>query len=121
MDQRVDINRVLADIRSVRSQMQQAQRIQPIQPEMRPERPGTIQGATAAPSFSEMLKQAVNTVDGIQQQASDLRNAYVRGEPDVDLARVMIASQKSSVAFQALTQVRNRVVQAYEDVMKMPI
>jgi flagellar hook-basal body complex protein FliE len=43
------------------------------------------------------------------------------GEPNVDITRVMIAAQKSSVSFEALTQVRNRVVKAYEDVMNMPV
>jgi flagellar hook-basal body complex protein FliE len=47
--------------------------------------------------------------------------AYERGEPGVDLAEVMIQAQKASVSFTALTQVRNRLVTAYEDIMKMPI
>ena len=47
-------------------------------------------------------------------------NAFSRGE-HTDLVRVMVAAQKSNVAFQALTQVRNRVVSAYQDIMNMPI
>ena len=43
------------------------------------------------------------------------------GVPGIDLAQVMVASQKSSVAFQAMTQVRNKLITAYEDIMKMPI
>ncbi|MBK8970161.1 MAG: flagellar hook-basal body complex protein FliE [Hahellaceae bacterium] len=124
MDNRMDIANVLADIRAVRAQMAQSHRIQA---EALPQKPGVIEGTagrqavTEAPGFGDMLKQAVSKVDQMQQSASDLRNAYVKGEPDVDLAKVMIASQKSSLAFQALTQVRNRVVQTYEDIMKMPI
>lgn len=68
-----------------------------------------------------MLGQAVNHVNDLQQTASDLRTAYELGDPNVDLTRVMIAAQKSSVSFEALTQVRNRVVRAYEDIMNMPI
>ena len=39
----------------------------------------------------------------------------------VDLTEVMIASQKASVSFQAMTQVRNKLVQAYQDIMQMPV
>ena len=56
-----------------------------------------------------------------QQKSSEMTTAYVQGDPSVSLSQVMIQSQKSSVSFQALTQVRNKVVQAYEDIMKMPV
>jgi len=72
-------------------------------------------------SFSSMLGQAVDSVADVQKTAGDLRTAYDMGEPNVDIARVMIAAQKSSVSFEALTQVRNRVVKAYEDIMNMPV
>lgn len=130
MDNRMDINSVLADIRSLRSQMQrpdmarqEAQRSDGIRPDaLRPDSLRTDRTqATEAPGFGEMLKQAVNSVAEVQSQAGDLREAYVAGEPNVDLAQVMIAAEKSSVAFTALTQVRNKVVQAYEEIMKMPV
>lgn len=68
-----------------------------------------------------MLSQAVNRVNELQKTTSDLQTGYERGEPGIDLTEVMIASQKSSVAFQAATQVRNKLITAYEDIMKMPI
>jgi flagellar hook-basal body complex protein FliE len=68
-----------------------------------------------------MLGKAVNSVNELQQNTNDLRTAYDMGDPNVDITRVMIAAQKSSVSFEALTQVRNRVVRAYEDIMNMPI
>ena len=71
--------------------------------------------------FNDMLGKAVNNVHEVQSQASELRTAYEMGDPNVDITRVMIAAQKSSVSFEALTQVRNRVVRAYEDIMNMPI
>ncbi|HEA52050.1 flagellar hook-basal body complex protein FliE, partial [Marinobacter antarcticus] len=72
-------------------------------------------------NFSDMLGKAVNSVKDVQQQAGALQTAYDMGDPNVDITRVMIAAQKSSVSFEALTQVRNRVVRAYEDIMNMPI
>ena len=68
-----------------------------------------------------MLKQAVDRVNELQKTTSNLQTGYERGDQGIDLTEVMIASQKSSVAFQAITQVRNKMVSAYEDIMKMPI
>lgn len=76
---------------------------------------------TDAPSFSDMFAQAIDKVHATQQTASDLASAFEMGQGDVDLTEVMIASQKSSVSFQALTQVRNKLVQAYQDIMQMPV
>jgi len=74
-----------------------------------------------APSFSDMLGQAVNKVHETQQVSSQLASAFEMGQGGVDLTEVMIASQKASVSFQALTQVRNKLVQAYQDIMQMPV
>ena len=52
---------------------------------------------------------------------AQLANAFEIGKSGVDLTDVMIASQKASVSFQALTQVRNKLVQAYQDIMQMPV
>lgn len=70
--------------------------------------------------FSALLRSAVDSVARLQNESSSMSKAFVRGESD-DLVSVMVAAQKSSVAFQALTQVRNRVVSAYQDIMNMPI
>jgi len=74
-----------------------------------------------APGFGEMLNNAVNSVNDTQKTAGALQSAYEQGAPGVDLTQVMISMQKASVSFQAMTQVRNRLVSAYEDIMKMPI
>ncbi|MEC7815038.1 MAG: flagellar hook-basal body complex protein FliE [Pseudomonadota bacterium] len=122
MVERADINNVLSEIRNLRSQMMQNQRIEQDQSVRgRVDGPRGLQETREIPSFSDMLGQAVNNVNDLQKQANDMRTAYDMGDPSVDLTRVMIAAQKSSVSFEALTQVRNRVVQAYEDIMNMPI
>ena len=74
-----------------------------------------------ASSFSDMLGNAINKVSETQQASSQLSNAFEIGKTGVDLTDVMIASQKASVSFQALTQVRNKLVQAYQDIMQMPV
>ena len=56
----------------------------------------------------------------IQQYASELRTAFDKGE-DVPLTDVVLAMQKSSIAFEATLQVRNKVLKAYEDILNMPV
>ena len=68
-----------------------------------------------------MLGQAVGQVNETQQASNQLANAFEIGQSGVDLTDVMIASQKASVSFQAMTQVRNKLVQAYQDIMQMPV
>lgn len=77
--------------------------------------------AAAKPDFSAMLKQSVDSVNATQQQASNLAAAFDRGDPNVQLAQVMVAMQKANISFQAMTQVRNKLVDAYKDIMNMPI
>lgn len=71
--------------------------------------------------FSKILKTEIDKVNEIQQHSAAKVKAYEQGDPSVSLPEVMIAMQKSSIAFQSLLQVRNHVIQAYKDVMNMPI
>lgn len=71
--------------------------------------------------FGEVLKQSISDVNSLQGKARELTAAFERGEPGIDLAEVMIAGQKASIAFDAMTQVRNRLVSAYQEIMRMPI
>ncbi len=72
-------------------------------------------------SFAELMKQAIDQVNQAQGQAAELGRALDRGDPGVDIAEVMIAMQKSRVSFQALTEVRNKLLSAYQDIMNMPV
>lgn len=71
--------------------------------------------------FAAMLKQSIDSVNNAQAHANNLATSFESGRPDVSLAEVMIASQKASVSFQAMLQVRNKLVEAYKDVMNMPM
>jgi flagellar hook-basal body complex protein FliE len=82
---------------------------------------GNVEGGAKVPGFNDLFKQAVNSVNDTQQQAGALATSYEKGDTGVSLAQVMVASQKASVSFQALTQVRNRLVDAYKDIMNMPL
>lgn len=71
-------------------------------------------------SFTEIARNALNEVSATQESSKALREAYDRGE-DVPLTNVVLAMQKSSLAFEATLQVRNKVLKAYEDILNMPV
>ncbi|MHB9880206.1 flagellar hook-basal body complex protein FliE [Pacificimonas sp. ICDLI1SI03] len=81
-------------------------------------------GAAKKPSGSEgfggIMSQAVDQVASMQSEAGKATDAFERGESQ-DIAGMMLARQKSSLAFQATLQVRNKVLSAYKDVMNMPV
>ncbi len=81
----------------------------------------TIAGKPESPDFSQMLERSLNTVSEMQQQASDLMVAFGNDSSDASLAEVMIAAQKADLSFRAVTEVRNKLVQAYQDIMNMPV
>ena len=100
-----EINQVLAQMRVARAQ---AAGVAPEQP-------------AARADFGELLQKSIAAVNETQQTAGDLRTSFERGVDGVDLAQVMIAAQKSSVSFEAMVAVRNKLVEAYKNVMSMPI
>ena len=84
---------------------------------------GALNGATQAPanSFANVLKRGIDSVNQAQQQASTLATQFERGVPGVELPQVMLEMQKASVSFRAITEVRNKFVDAYQTIMNMPI
>lgn len=108
MSQGVEFNRLMLDMRAMQMEAMST--------------PKAVQAPELGQSnFADMLGQAINKVNDTQQASSQLANAFEIGKSGVDLTDVMIASQKASVSFQALTQVRNKLVQAYQDIMQMPV
>lgn len=83
--------------------------------------PGPAAAAGNGPDFGALIKSALDSVNATQQQARNLATAFELGDKKVGLADVMIASQKANLSFQAMTQVRNKLVQAYQDVMSMQV
>ena len=76
--------------------------------------------ATAEGGFGDAMKTALTQVNAMQAQSSAISEAYERGET-ADIAAVMLARQRSSIAFEATLQVRNRLLSAYKDIMNMPV
>jgi flagellar hook-basal body complex protein FliE len=72
----------------------------------------------AGSSFSEMLDEAVFHVDQVQAEANQKIGAMLGGDA-ADVHNAMIAVQKADLSFQLMMQVRNKVIQAYQDVERM--
>jgi flagellar hook-basal body complex protein FliE len=103
----MEIDRVLAQIRSLSSQLG------PGAP-----RPAATQ-ASGPSEFANLLRQGIDQVNQSQQSANQLADAFARGAPGVQLPQVMVQMEKASVSFRALTEVRNRLISAYQDIMNM--
>lgn len=71
-----------------------------------------------ASGFAETLSNALDEVNATQRRSSELAAAYERGEV-TDIAQVMLARQESGIAFEATLQVRNRLLTAYQEIMRM--
>ncbi len=108
----MEIDRVLAQIRSI-SQTQ------------RPGATGGLNGAGGVAGvdngFAKLLKQGIDSVNSSQQKSTDLAAKFERGVPGVELPQVMLEMQKANVSFRALTEVRNKFVDAYREIMNMPL
>ena len=81
---------------------------------------GSSSSAEGGQSFLDTMKSALDSVNQQQTQAKDLQNAYIRGE-DVSLTDVVLSMQKSSVAFEATVQIRNKVLESYREIMSMSV
>lgn len=70
--------------------------------------------------FQDLVANAVGQVNNLQIQSRDMQDAYDRGE-SIALTDVVMGMQKSSIAFEATLQIRNKVLKAYEDILNMPV
>jgi len=103
----LEINQVLAQIRSLSAQT-------------RVEAAPSAQTQQTGPSqFANILRAGLDAVNEHQAKAEQLTDAFSRGTPGVELPQVMLESSKASVSFKALSEVRNRLVSAYQDIMNM--
>ena len=75
-------------------------------------------------NFGDILalaKNATSNVSELQSTTDSLKMAYVSGDPNVSMSQVVLASQKSKLAFEGLLAVRNKILEAYKEIMNMPI
>jgi flagellar hook-basal body complex protein FliE len=101
----MNVNQVLAQMRAMSLQASGPAQVAP----------------TGNSDFSALLQQSIAAVNSTEQQAGKMAVAFETGASNVSLTDVMVAQQKASVSFQATLQVRNKLVEAYKDVMNMPM
>jgi len=72
-------------------------------------------------NFGSMLTDALKSVNDLQKDSGEKKTAFEMGDSSVTLGDVMIASSKSGIALDATVQVRNKFVEAYKEIMSMPV
>ena len=77
--------------------------------------------AMADGEFGTLLKTTLHAVNEAQAHSRELKTGFLAGSDEHSLAEVMIASQKASLGFRAVTEVRNKLITAYQDIMNMPV
>ncbi len=105
----MEINALLAQMRTT------ATRLEGSLPEG-----STVQGA-APTEFKSFLKDSIDSVNETQQASSAMKESFQRGDPDTSLTEVMLQVQKADLSFRAMTEVRNKLVTAYQEIMNMPV
>ena len=106
----MEINKVLTQMRALSGSLGM------------PEANLTPDAAGAAGSnFGQVLQQSISKVNEQQATATNLITGFQTGTGTASVAEVMVAMQKASLSFTAMTQVRNKLVEAYQEIMNMPI
>lgn len=82
---------------------------------------GTAAKDTATVDFGQVLKTAVDQVNNAQLETNKLAKQFELGAPNANLQDVMISLQKANISFQTMVQVRNKLVNAYQEIMNMQV
>ena len=102
----IAINQVLAQMRAMQALAN---------PQATPE---AVQGQS---NFSNLMQDSIREVNAAMQESRAMTTRFEMGDPSVSLAEVMVNSQKAGLQFQAVAEIRNRVLSAYKEVMNMPV
>ncbi|NUM59404.1 MAG: flagellar hook-basal body complex protein FliE [Bdellovibrionaceae bacterium] len=83
---------------------------------------GSVTGDSqvAGKSFSDTLNDAINSVNQLQKSSDKAAQDLATGKTD-NVADVMIAAEKADIALRVMVQVRNKIVDAYSEIMKMQV
>ena len=103
----MQIQQVLAEMRSLQARASGA--------------PETSTVGAQPSDFANLMKNSIDHVATMQNQATALADAYEAGDKSIDLTKVMLEVQKAGIAFHAMTEVRNKLVDAYQQVMNMSV
>ncbi len=80
-----------------------------------------VEKSPGASQFADMLGQALDNVNGLQKESRTMQTRFDLGDPNLSLVDVMVAKEKSGIAFEATVQVRNKLLESYKTIMNMPV
>lgn len=72
-------------------------------------------------NFAEMMGKSITEVNEALQTSKTMQAQFESGDPSVSLAEVMVTAQKASIQFAGMTEVRNKLLNAYQEIMNMPV
>lgn len=103
----INTNQILSQIRALNAELQAPS----------PGAPPPVGG----PKFGDLLMNTIDSVNETQQAAQQMKTGFENGTGDATLVEVMVASQKADLSFRAMTEVRNKLITAYQEIMNMPV
>lgn len=106
----IDTNQLLMQLRTAAAQAKI-----PVAPSVTP-----VEQSGSA-NFSSLLTQSISKVNEMQQSAGTMTRAFEMGDPNISLPEVMIAKSKAGLAFEGMVQVRNKMIDAYQEIMRMQV
>lgn len=71
--------------------------------------------------FTALMQDSIDAVNASMMEAKVKASAFESGDPQVSLTEVMVATQRAGLEFQAMTEVRNKLLTAYQEIMSMPV
>jgi flagellar hook-basal body complex protein FliE len=105
----IDVNNLLSQMRQMTAQ---------VRPPETAVKPAAVVGQA---DFSDVLRQSISAVGRNQMEAGRMAASFERGDPGADLGRTMIAVQKADLSLRTVVEVRNKLVDAYKEIMNMPV
>jgi flagellar hook-basal body complex protein FliE len=114
----IDVNSVLSQLRVMSAQASGTASVASIaSTALAP----SVAGAAPNVDFGSLFKQSLGAIAGQQNEAQTQVDAFERGDPGSDIVKTSIAGQKADLAFRGLVEVRNKLVDAYTNIMNMPV
>lgn len=105
----IDVNSLLSQMRQMTAQVRP------------PESAFKAAPGAAQSDFSALLHKSISAVGQSQMEAGRMAASFERGDPGADLGRTMIAVQKADLSLRTMVEVRNKMVDAYKEIMNMPV
>jgi len=103
----INTDQILSQIRALNAELQAPRSSTPV--------------AVDGPKFGDLLKNTIDSVNETQQVAKQMTTGFENGSSDASLVEVMVATQEADLSFRAMTEVRNKLVTAYQEIMNMPV